>query len=121
MSSTVTQNRLPRAAIFYDESQIELVAQHTQRGVYGLHRYEVHWRDRQPALNERGYILRRRYAPDWTPSWLGTNMNPFYCEDSISSRVIATFLVTVFCEADAIIVYNTTKSLMRGGVKTGNS
>ncbi|KAG1836425.1 hypothetical protein F4604DRAFT_1910294 [Suillus subluteus] len=29
----------------------------------------------------RGYLLRSRYAPDWVPSWEGTERNPFTCED----------------------------------------
>ncbi|EGO02257.1 hypothetical protein SERLA73DRAFT_48387 [Serpula lacrymans var. lacrymans S7.3] len=41
------------------------------------------WRDRQPYLASRGYMLRPRYHAGWKPSWLGTNVDPEYCEDSI--------------------------------------
>ncbi|KAI0369571.1 hypothetical protein BV20DRAFT_1020643 [Pilatotrama ljubarskyi] len=32
---------------------------------------ERYWRDRQEFLESRGYTLRPRYKPDWTPSWTG--------------------------------------------------
>ncbi|KII88223.1 hypothetical protein PLICRDRAFT_175846 [Plicaturopsis crispa FD-325 SS-3] len=38
-------------------------------------------------FKKRGYILRRRYEPNWTPSWLGTNLDPLSCEDSIKPTV----------------------------------
>ncbi|KAL6300716.1 hypothetical protein BKA93DRAFT_508267 [Sparassis latifolia] len=44
---------------------------------------EIFWRDRQPYLEGRGYKLRPRYDPNWTPSWTGTNLDPTFCEDSI--------------------------------------
>lgn len=34
-----------------------------------LHSGEVFWRDRYNFLESRGYTLRRRYHPDWRPSW----------------------------------------------------
>ena len=48
---------------------------------------EVFWRERYNFLRSHGYQLRPRFAPDWTPSWLGTNYDPFFCEDSICSMV----------------------------------
>lgn len=87
MASTITQKRLPRYAILRDESSIKLAAQSTHEGVYNLHPAELEWRDRQPALNSRGYLLRKRYSPDWKPSWLGTNLEPMYCEDSVLLQV----------------------------------
>lgn len=30
---------------------------------------EIWWRDHQVWLQERGYMLRPRYRPDWVPSW----------------------------------------------------
>ena len=30
------------------------------------------WRDRYTWLQEKGYLLRKRYHPDWTPPWLST-------------------------------------------------
>ena len=81
MASTITQKRLPRYAILRDESSIKLAAQSTHEGVYNLHPAELEWRDRQPALNSRGYLLRKRYSPDWKPSWLETGRRMNYCED----------------------------------------
>lgn len=30
---------------------------------------EIYWRDRFQFFATRGYTLRQRYRPDWTPSW----------------------------------------------------
>jgi hypothetical protein len=48
------------------------------------------WCDRQPFLAERGYTLRSRYRPGWKPSWVGTTINPAYCEDSIR-QIVCSF------------------------------
>lgn len=45
------------------------------------------WRDRYSFLLSRGLQLRVRYRPEWTPSWLGANLDPMTCEDSIEKRV----------------------------------
>ncbi|KAI0952734.1 hypothetical protein AcW1_007137 [Taiwanofungus camphoratus] len=42
---------------------------------------ERFWRDRQPWLQECGYMLRPRYRPDWRPSWEGTKKRHYECED----------------------------------------
>jgi hypothetical protein len=52
------------------------------RGPVKLSSYEVKWRDRQPFLESKGYMLRPRLRPGWTPSWLSTGQDYFYCEDS---------------------------------------
>ncbi|KAH7904082.1 hypothetical protein BJ138DRAFT_1073715 [Hygrophoropsis aurantiaca] len=44
---------------------------------------EKWWCDRYEWLKECGYLLRSRYAPDWVPSWLGTDRVPESCEDGI--------------------------------------
>lgn len=44
---------------------------------------ELYWRDRQPWLQERGYVLRSRYKPDWVPSWQATKKTFFECEDGL--------------------------------------
>lgn len=46
-----------------------------------LSSHEVVWRDRQPFLESKGYMLRPRLRPGWTPSWLATGKPRFYCED----------------------------------------
>ncbi|KAH9886277.1 kinase-like domain-containing protein [Cubamyces lactineus] len=65
----------PAAAQYY--------ADVTRKGGYGLLPFELEWRDRQKQLIERGYLLRPRYSKDWKPSWIGTNIHPRSCEDSI--------------------------------------
>jgi len=42
---------------------------------------ELAWRDRQPWLEEHGYMLRPRYRQDWKPSWEGTTKSHLSCED----------------------------------------
>jgi len=42
---------------------------------------EIYWRDHQPWLASRGYMLRPRYSPDWVPSWQGTDKTWADCED----------------------------------------
>ncbi|EPQ58922.1 hypothetical protein GLOTRDRAFT_109463 [Gloeophyllum trabeum ATCC 11539] len=45
------------------------------------------WRDRQPYLASRGYMLRPRYRAGWKPSWIGTNVDPEFCEDAIDQML----------------------------------
>jgi hypothetical protein len=44
--------------------------------------YEVKWRNRQLFLESKGYMLRPRLRPGWTPSWLSTGQDYESCEDS---------------------------------------
>ncbi|KAF8870843.1 kinase-like domain-containing protein [Infundibulicybe gibba] len=46
-----------------------------------LNTSEIFWCTHQPWLQHSGYMLRPRYLPDWTPSWLGTTKHPYTCED----------------------------------------
>jgi hypothetical protein len=48
---------------------------------------EYYWRDRQKWLEERGYMLRPRYRPGWTASWIGTNKSSLSCEDGPYMKV----------------------------------
>ena len=50
---------------------------------------EIWWRDHQVWLQERGYMLRPRYRPDWTPSWEDTGRDGDWVwhEDSIMATV----------------------------------
>ncbi|KAH9858864.1 kinase-like domain-containing protein [Lenzites betulinus] len=50
----------------------------------GLFRDEHFWRDHYTWLEGKGYQLRPRYRPNWTPSWLGTKKDPDRCEDGRS-------------------------------------
>lgn len=45
------------------------------------HRYEDLWTARYELLKRHGYSLRPRFRPGWVPSWHGTELNPFDCED----------------------------------------
>ena len=50
---------------------------------------EIFWRDHQVWLAEKGYMLRPRYRPDWTPSWEDTGRDGDWVwhEDSIMATV----------------------------------
>ncbi|RDB25098.1 hypothetical protein Hypma_007501 [Hypsizygus marmoreus] len=53
-----------------------------------LHPGEIFWRDNQPWLQEKGYALRKRYHPDWVPSWFKSPKKPWIeCEDGIITRI----------------------------------
>ena len=52
------------------------------RGPVNLSSYEIMWRDRQPFLESKGYMLRPRLRPGWTPSWLATGEDYEFCEDA---------------------------------------
>ncbi|KAG6847854.1 hypothetical protein H0H93_005506 [Arthromyces matolae] len=43
---------------------------------------EVFWRDHYEHLRKHGYTLRRRYEPDWSPSWVTNGTSSFGCEDA---------------------------------------
>ncbi|KAG2364053.1 hypothetical protein BDR07DRAFT_1280698 [Suillus spraguei] len=48
----------------------------------GLDPDEIWWRDHFLWLKDVGYELRPRHAPDWVPSWQGTDKYWALCEDS---------------------------------------
>ncbi|TFK92741.1 hypothetical protein K466DRAFT_480048 [Polyporus arcularius HHB13444] len=52
-----------------------------------LYSHEIFWRDHQAWLEERGYMLRPRYRPDWVPSWKGTKDDPRRHEDGHTNHV----------------------------------
>ncbi|KAI0069907.1 hypothetical protein K474DRAFT_1609666 [Panus rudis PR-1116 ss-1] len=54
------------------------------KGPVQLFEHEKFWANHQPWLAERGYILRPRYRPGWTPSWVEKNDFPRNYEDSIT-------------------------------------
>ncbi|KAI0028574.1 hypothetical protein K488DRAFT_58252 [Vararia minispora EC-137] len=52
--------------------------------LYGtLDSSEIVWRDRQPFLESKGYMLRPRFRPGWEPSWRSTGKHPAESEDGI--------------------------------------
>lgn len=79
-------SRMPSYA-FLSPQAIERREEDTLKGAYSLLPFEKTWRDRQPGLLQRGYLLRQRYHPDWKPSWEGTNVDPDFCEDSVAQLV----------------------------------
>ncbi|KAI8970998.1 kinase-like protein [Trametes punicea] len=82
MSTPIKQQPLP-SYVYLSERSVDHYTRSTLKGHYGLLPAEVFWRERQQFLHDAGYILRPRYWPDWRPSWLGTNLRPTFCEDSI--------------------------------------
>ncbi|TFK85937.1 kinase-like protein [Polyporus arcularius HHB13444] len=79
------QKRLPRHAIISDDRALARSARTTELGAYNLIPTEVFWQFRYSHLADHGYVLRPRYKPGWEPSWIGTNLEPEFCEDSIMS------------------------------------
>lgn len=59
----------------------------------GLLEDELPWRKRYNYLLSKGYMLRPRYKPDWTPSWIGTSKHPMHCEDGIPSENVSRLLL----------------------------
>lgn len=47
---------------------------------------ELFWRDHQVWLEEKGYMLRPRYRPDWVPSWKDIYDSDM-CEDGVFPMV----------------------------------
>ncbi|KAI0365092.1 kinase-like protein [Pilatotrama ljubarskyi] len=74
--------RLPHY-VFVSEEQAERYRCSTLKGNYGLIPSEIFWKDRHKYLLDNGLVLRPRYWPNWEPSWVGTRLDPIYCEDSI--------------------------------------
>jgi hypothetical protein len=69
-----------------------------------LSSHEITWRDRQQFLESRGYMLRPRLRPGWTPSWLRTGTYWRRAEDSAQLPVCMNGLTTSifsFCWAQA--------------------
>ncbi|KAI0669473.1 kinase-like domain-containing protein [Trametes maxima] len=83
MSAPVKQKRLPNHALLHDDESIDDREKLTREGFYNLSPKELFWQARYHYLKEHGYLLRPRYDPAWKPSWVGTNRDPIFCEDSI--------------------------------------
>ncbi|KAI0669469.1 kinase-like domain-containing protein [Trametes maxima] len=75
--------KTPPSYIYLPPDAVRRQAELTRSGMYDLIPTEVPWKDRRRALEEKGYKLRARYQPGWEPSWMGTNLNPEFCEDFI--------------------------------------
>jgi hypothetical protein len=85
MRPTLDPDLIPLPAIAYTcrSPSIEKFQAAALIGVFDLDEDERWWRDQYHILLEHGYKLRRRFRPDWTPSWLGTSKIPAFCEDSL--------------------------------------
>ena len=70
--STLANNLTESEKKFIHELQ-DIRAQHNS--------YEDAWTSRYEMLESYGYRLRPRFRPGWVPSWHGTDLNPFDCED----------------------------------------
>ena len=44
---------------------------------------EAVWREKQPFLEQQGYMLRPRYRPGWIPSWKDDNSRVYTADDGI--------------------------------------
>jgi hypothetical protein len=62
-----------------------------RRALGALEGYEIWWRDHQVWLQERGYMLRKRFRPGWTPSWWATEDYPDLHEDGQIGQVSCAF------------------------------
>lgn len=57
-----------------------------EMGLGALHSHEVWWRDHYTWLLQNGYQLRKRYEPDWIPSWKGKDADSaIKYEDGVAS------------------------------------
>ena len=67
----------------------------------GLMPDEFFWRDHQPWLQERGYMLRPRYMPDWKPSWETSPKNRIFAEDALF-HIVWSFRSSCLTQAHAV-------------------
>lgn len=69
------------------------LVQKIPRGCLLLKKSEVFWRDHQEWLEEKGYVLRPRYQPEWVPSWdvNDNTIRTLDIEDAIPSPVRISF------------------------------
>jgi hypothetical protein len=52
-----------------------------------LTRHEKWWRDHYQLFERRGYRLRARFSPEWTPSWRTSGRTIEECEDAVVQKV----------------------------------
>ncbi|KAI0258295.1 kinase-like domain-containing protein [Gloeopeniophorella convolvens] len=93
MNTTSPESRLP------DTSTRRVL-----RGPERLQNHEVKWRDRQRFLESKGYMLRPRLRPGWTPSWKRTGERIMYSEDA-SCLPLRPMLVDATRISDGKLVY----------------
>ena len=74
-------------ARFRDAFQVEKYRKITEEGDFDRFDNEIWWAEHYQLLLSHGYRLRYRFRPNWTPSWLGTDVIPYYCDDVLRSHV----------------------------------
>ncbi|KZT72365.1 hypothetical protein DAEQUDRAFT_32600 [Daedalea quercina L-15889] len=84
-SASPYTSRSPRLPyyVYVPDDLARIFEESTRSGAYSLTEAEKWWSARELFLSSAGYSLRQRYRSNWQPSWLGTNKNPEFCEDSI--------------------------------------
>lgn len=83
---------LPRVAYLSDAHAIEKYQEAGLNDTFGLNSSEQWWQNQSEPLLQHGYKVRRRFRTGWTPSWLGNNLNPHFCEDATVHPVSLFFL-----------------------------
>jgi hypothetical protein len=63
---------------------------------------ETWWRDHQEWLEGHGYMLRPRYRPGWTPSWIITKKASIFSEDA-PSMMVRTVLYIYYLMAETLM------------------
>ncbi|KAI0054725.1 hypothetical protein BV25DRAFT_1816642 [Artomyces pyxidatus] len=67
-----------------------------------LLRHEVGWRDKQPFLESKGYMLRPRLRPGWVASWRSNGKRAVFCEDS---HILPVRVLDATRMSDGMLVY----------------
>ncbi|CEL62347.1 hypothetical protein RSOLAG1IB_10400 [Rhizoctonia solani AG-1 IB] len=65
---------------------------------------EERWVSFQPYLLSKGYRLRRRYSPDWVPSWTLSGLRADHCEDSIDSMPLRVLDATRIKDGTQVMI-----------------
>ncbi|KAG1767446.1 hypothetical protein EDD22DRAFT_875898 [Suillus occidentalis] len=80
MCNTVTSNK-SRVKTRMERKEFDAFGAECERRPGALSPSEVWWCKQYQWLKAQGYLLRRRYAPEWVPSWDSSQRDPFTCED----------------------------------------
>lgn len=83
-------SKIPRYMRAVNAEQAEEFRAATAAGDYDLRPSERWWSETNQILEDHGYQLRSRLRPGWKPSWLDTDINPAFREDSLANYVSGT-------------------------------
>ncbi len=92
----MTDNKPLPSYAYLPPEDVQIYTRLTDEGTYDLLPAEIKWKERYRVLERQGYKLRLRYHPDWSPSWIGTNRDPTYCEDSVILTVSTAWVSLSF-------------------------